>query len=61
MNPQFFRPAEVELLWGNPARAENELGWKRRITFDQLVERMVKSDMELVEREIRMEALSCGR
>lgn len=61
VNPEFFRPAEVELLWGNPARAEKELGWKRKITFQQLVERMVKSDMELVKRQIQMEALSCGR
>ncbi len=61
VNPEFFRPAEVELLWGNPARAEKELGWKRKITFQQLVERMVKNDMELVKRQIQMEALSCGR
>ncbi len=61
VNPEYFRPAEVELLWGNPARAEKELGWKRKITFQQLVERMVKSDMELVKRQIQMEALSCGR
>ena len=61
VNPEFFRPAEVELLWGNPARAEKELGWKRKITFQQLVERMVKNDMELVKRQIQMETLSCGR
>lgn len=60
VNPEFFRPAEVELLWGNPAKAEKELGWKRGITFEQLVERMVKSDMELVRRQIQMGALSCG-
>ncbi len=56
VNPEFFRPAEVELLWGNPAKAEKELGWKREIPFEKLVERMVKSDMELVEKEIRMGA-----
>ena len=61
VTPEFFRPAEVELLWGNPARAEKELGWKRKITFQQLVERMVKNDMELVKRQIQMETLSCGR
>ena len=61
VNPEFFRPAEVELLWGNPARAEKELGWKRKITFQQLVERMVRNDMELVKRQIQMETLSCGR
>lgn len=56
VNPAFFRPAEVELLWGNPAKAEKELGWKREIPFTQLVERMVNSDMQLVEKEIRMGA-----
>ena len=53
VNPQFFRPAEVELLLGNPAKAESRLGWKREISFSQLVERMVKNDMELVEKEIK--------
>ncbi|MDE7312191.1 MAG: GDP-mannose 4,6-dehydratase [Eubacterium sp.] len=56
INPEFFRPAEVELLWGNPAKAEAELGWKRKVSFEKLVERMVKNDMELVQKEIRMEA-----
>lgn len=56
VNPAFFRPAEVELLWGNPEKAEKELGWKREIPFAQLVERMVNSDMQFVEKEIRMGA-----
>lgn len=53
VNPAFFRPAEVELLWGNPAKAEAELGWKREISFENLVERMVSSDMKLVQKEIQ--------
>lgn len=52
VNPQFYRPAEVELLWGNPAKAEAELGWKREISFERLVERMVQGDMEAVEKEM---------
>lgn len=51
VNPEFFRPAEVELLWGNPARAEKELGWKRKISFGDMVKRMVKNDMKLAEKE----------
>lgn len=47
VNPEFFRPAEVELLIGDPSKAEKQLGWKREISFDQLVERMVKNDLEL--------------
>ncbi len=54
VNPEFFRPAEVELLWGNPSKAEKELGWKRTVSFEDLVGRMVKSDMELVGQEIQM-------
>lgn len=52
VNKKFFRPAEVDILLGNPEKAESVLGWKREISFDELVERMVKNDMELVKREI---------
>lgn len=51
VNPKFFRPAEVELLLGNPAKAEAKLGWKRQISFNELVERMVRNDMALVAKE----------
>jgi GDPmannose 4,6-dehydratase len=53
VNPKFFRPAEVELLIGNPEKAEKALGWQREISFAELVERMVKNDMELVAKEIK--------
>ncbi len=53
VNPKFYRPAEVELLIGNPAKAEKELGWKREVSFDDLVSRMVNNDLRLVEREIK--------
>jgi len=53
INPQFFRPAEVEILIGNPEKADTELGWIREISFAELVERMVKNDMELVAKEIK--------
>lgn len=53
VNPKFFRPAEVEILIGNPEKAEKNLGWKRDISFAQLVERMVMNDMELVAKEIK--------
>ena len=48
VNKKFFRPAEVDILLGNPAKAEKNLGWKREISFSQLVERMVKNDMDLI-------------
>lgn len=53
INPAFYRPAEVDLLIGNPGRAERQLGWRREVSFAELVERMVKHDLELVEKEIR--------
>lgn len=54
INPKFFRPAEVDILLGNPEKAEKELNWKREISFEELVERMVKNDMELVKKEIEI-------
>lgn len=46
INPRYFRPAEVDLLWGNAAKAEKELGWKPRVAFKELVSMMVKADIE---------------
>ena len=44
VNPEFYRPAEVELLIGNPRKAWCQLGWKATTTFSELVTRMVKHD-----------------
>lgn len=52
VNKDFFRPAEVDILIGDPSKAEKNLGWVRQIPFDELVERMVKNDLELVRKEI---------
>ena len=54
VNPKFFRPAEVEVLLGNPAKAEAALGWEREISFAELVKRMVENDLKLVEKEKRI-------
>ena len=54
VNKDFFRPAEVDVLLGNPVKAETALGWKREISFSELVERMVKNDMEIVAKEIKI-------
>jgi GDPmannose 4,6-dehydratase len=51
VNPEFFRPAEVELLLGDPAKAEKKLGWKRDIDFSSLVQRMVENDLKIVKEE----------
>lgn len=44
-NPAFMRPAEVNLLLGDPSRAEKELGWKREVDFPGLVKLMVQHDL----------------
>jgi GDPmannose 4,6-dehydratase len=46
VNPKFFRPAEVELLIGNPAKAENVLGWKRKVSYEGLCKMMVEADLK---------------
>lgn len=46
INPRYFRPAEVELLWGDASKAEKELGWERKVDFKGLVSMMVRADME---------------
>ena len=45
INPKFYRPAEVELLLGNSNKAREELNWKPKISFDNLIEKMVKWDL----------------
>ena len=57
VNPEFFRPAEVDILLGDPSKAEKTLGWKREIPFQELVSHMVKNDMELVAKEIAFSRL----
>lgn len=46
-DPKFMRPAEVDVLLGNPAKAEQELGWKRNVDFPGLVKKMVSYDLDL--------------
>ena len=46
IDPEFIRPAEVELLLGNPAKAQAKLGWKPQVSFEQLVTMMVDADMD---------------
>ena len=48
IDPRFIRPAEVELLIGNPAKAAEKLGWKPEVAFEDLVRMMVDSDMKLI-------------
>ncbi len=51
IDPQFYRPAEVDVLLGNPEKAEKTLGWKAKTSMEEMICRMVDADMERVERE----------
>jgi GDPmannose 4,6-dehydratase len=45
VNPKFYRPAEVDLLIGNPEKAKKELGWEPKTTLEELCAMMVKEDL----------------
>jgi GDPmannose 4,6-dehydratase len=45
INPKFYRPSEVELLIGDPAKANTKLGWEPKTTLEQLCQMMVEADL----------------
>jgi len=47
LDAKFLRPAEVDLLVGDATKAETVLGWKREVSFSELVERMVENDLRI--------------
>jgi GDPmannose 4,6-dehydratase len=53
IDPRYFRPAEVDLLLGDPSKARTILGWEPKVSFKELVKIMVESDLRLAEREQR--------
>ena len=53
LDPRYFRPTEVDLLIGDPTKARIKLGWKHRISFEQLVDEMVDADLEHMKLESR--------
>ena len=54
---RYERPAEVELLIGNPAKAQRQLGWKPTVLYKELVKIMVESDLQLAKRELQISQL----
>jgi GDPmannose 4,6-dehydratase len=48
LDPQFLRPAEVDLLVGDPSKAKRELGWEPQTSFEELIRLMVRSDLDLL-------------
>ena len=58
VNPQWFRPTDVDNLWGDPTRAKTVLGWNpQSTTYEQLVEIMAKHDRERAKREKALKAV----
>lgn len=53
VDPRFYRPAEVEILLGNPAKAKAKLGWEAKTSLDTLMKMMVDADLERVTHEAR--------
>jgi GDPmannose 4,6-dehydratase len=53
VDPKYFRPAEVDVLLGNPAKARKALRWKPKVSFRELVRLMVDADMETDGRPVR--------
>ncbi|HEV2709566.1 MAG TPA: GDP-mannose 4,6-dehydratase [Edaphobacter sp.] len=51
VDPRYFRPTEVETLLGDPTKAQRELGWTPRTSFEQLVKEMVESDLKAAQRD----------
>lgn len=52
IDPRYFRPTEVDLLLGDPSKAERELGWKREFSLQDLVDDMMESDLKLMQKDV---------
>ena len=55
VDPKYFRPTEVDLLLGNPEKAEKELGWKREYKLEDLVNDMMASDLKLMNKDVYLQ------
>ncbi|MDF1884289.1 GDP-mannose 4,6-dehydratase [Sulfurimonas sp. SAG-AH-194-C21] len=55
VDPKYFRPTEVDLLLGDPTKAETKLGWKREYKLDSLVNDMMQSDLKLMTKDVYLQ------
>jgi GDPmannose 4,6-dehydratase len=60
IDPRYYRPAEVDLLMGDPSKAKRKLGWEAKIKFKELVRLMVDADMETAKKEAHMNSYNKG-
>ena len=51
IDPRYFRPTEVESLWGDASKAKKQLGWEPNFSFDELIEEMVLEDLAIAKRD----------
>jgi GDPmannose 4,6-dehydratase len=54
IDPRYFRPAEVDILIGDPSKAKSKLGWEPKVQLPELVKMMMKHDIELAKREVHL-------
>ncbi len=52
IDPNYYRPAEVETLLGDPTKAQKKLGWQAKITFDELIEEMMVEDLKQAQQQL---------
>ena len=55
VDPKYFRPTEVDLLLGDPSKAEKKLGWKREYQLKELVDDMMKNDLKLMTKDVYLQ------
>jgi GDPmannose 4,6-dehydratase len=61
IDPVYFRPTEVELLIGDPTKANTKLGWKPKYSFDALVKEMVHADLELFRNQKQLKEIKIDK
>jgi GDPmannose 4,6-dehydratase len=54
IDPRYYRPAEVDLLLGDASKARRDLGWQPKVSFEQMVDIMIRHDMELAREEVAL-------
>lgn len=60
VDPRYFRPAEVETLLGDPTKAKEKLGWSPQITFEEMVQEMVREDLVVAKRHALLKSHGLG-
>jgi GDPmannose 4,6-dehydratase len=54
VDPRYYRPAEVDILMGDPSKAKEKLGWQPVVTLQELVSMMVRADLEIAQRDVHL-------